>query len=272
MSAAAFRILPAGDRALVVEFGDAIDPRLAALVRRLAARLAAGRPAGLIETVPTYRSLMVHYDPLAADPAALRAAVVLAAEQVAAEPAPAGGDPQAARAAGGAAASPGSRVVEIPVRYGGEEGPDLPYVAERAGLGPLEVVRLHAAPTYLVYMLGFLPGFPYLGGLDPRLRTPRLATPRIRIPAGSVGIGGEQTGVYPVESPGGWAIIGRTHLTLFDPSRAEPCLLAPGDRVRFVPVTREGPAPPDRSAGGRGPRPPGATSSPGGPGGPMEEA
>jgi KipI family sensor histidine kinase inhibitor len=236
-----FRVLPAGDRALVVEFGDTIDPRLAALVRRLAARLAADRPAGLVETVPTYRSLMVHYDPLAADPAALHAAVVRAAEESAAGQA-AAGPPEAAAAhgTGGAAeGSPGARLVEIPVRYGGEAGPDLPDVAERTGLTPAEVIRLHAAPTYLVYMLGFLPGFPYLGGLDPRLATPRLATPRLRIPAGSVGIGGEQTGIYPVESPGGWAIIGRTHLTLFDPTRAEPCLLAPGDRVRFVPVSLE---------------------------------
>ncbi len=228
-----FRLLLAGDRALAVEFGDAIDPRLAAQVRRLAARLAAAPPPGLVETVPTYRSLMVHYDPLAADPAALLAAVSEVAAQVAAESV-------AAARGGDAAAAPwdGGRLVEIPVVYGGEAGPDLPYVAERTGLAPDEVIRLHTAPTYLVFMLGFLPGFPYLGGLDPRLTTPRLPTPRLRIPAGSVGIGGQQTGVYPLESPGGWAIIGRTSLTLFDPTRPDPCVLAPGDRVRFVAVGR----------------------------------
>lgn len=228
-----FRLLLAGDRALVVEFGDAIDPRLAAQVRRLAARLAAAPLPGLVETVPTYRSLMIHYDPLAADPAVLLAAVSEAAAQVVAESA------ASARTGDAAALWNGARLVEIPVVYGGDTGPDLPYVAERTGLAPEEVVRLHAAPTYLVYMLGFLPGFPYLGGLDPRLTTPRLPTPRLKIPAGSVGIGGQQTGIYPVESPGGWAIIGRTSLTLFDPTRPDPCLLAPGDRVRFVPVAAD---------------------------------
>lgn len=215
-------IKPAGDRALVVEFGDTIDPAVASQVARLAARVAALRPGGVVETVPTYRSLMVHIDPLAADPLALAATL----ERLAAE--------EARETPGGNGASPLGRLVEIPVVYGGEVGPDMAYVAEKTGLAPEEIIALHTAPTYVVYMIGFLPGFPYMGGLDPRLATPRLATPRLKIPAGSVGIGGQQTGVYSLESPGGWAVIGRTPLTLFDPMRDEPCLLLAGDRVRFV--------------------------------------
>lgn len=218
------RIKPAGDRALVVEFGDAIDPAISAMVTRLASRVAALRPAGLIETVPTYRSLMVHHDPAAGDPEALAATL----ERLAVEAARETRTPSNGTGEG--------RLVEIPVVYGGDAGPDMAYVCEKTGLSPEEVVRRHTAPSYVVYMIGFLPGFPYLGGLDPRLATPRLATPRLKIPAGSVGIGGQQTGIYTLESPGGWAIIGRTPLTMFDPTREEPCLLLAGDRVRFVAV------------------------------------
>jgi KipI family sensor histidine kinase inhibitor len=119
------------------------------------------------------------------------------------------------------------------VRYGGEEGPDLEEVARMCGLDPGEVIRRHTAPGYRVHFLGFLPGFPYVGGLDPALAVPRLPVPRLRVPAGSVGLAGLQTGVYPLDSPGGWRIIGRTPLALFDPGRAEPCLLVPGDDLRF---------------------------------------
>ena len=130
----------------------------------------------------------------------------------------------------------GGRVVELPVLYGGEYGPDIEKVAEHAGMAVDEMIGLHSGTGYLVYMLGFTPGFPYLGGLDDRLATPRVATPRLRIPAGSVGIAESQTGVYPLTSPGGWNIIGRTPLALFDPTREPPSLLAPGDVVRFVPL------------------------------------
>jgi 5-oxoprolinase (ATP-hydrolysing) subunit B len=126
--------------------------------------------------------------------------------------------------------------IEIPVRYGGIEGPDLPFVAEYAGIAEEDVIALHSAAEYVVYFLGFQPGFAYLGGLDPQIATPRRSSPRPRVPAGSVGIGGEQTGVYPIESPGGWQLIGRTDAMLFDPLRERPALLEPGDRVRFVPV------------------------------------
>ncbi len=129
-----------------------------------------------------------------------------------------------------------SRRIEVPVRYGGPDGPDLDEVARHAGLSPEEVIRLHSAGEYTVYFLGFLPGFAYLGGMDRRLATPRRQQPRLTVPAGSVGIGGEQTGIYPSASPGGWQLIGRTSLPLFDPARDPPSLLLPGDSVRFVNV------------------------------------
>ena len=133
------------------------------------------------------------------------------------------------------------RVVEIPVRYGGDDGPDLADVAAHTGLTPEEVVRRHSAGTYTVYFLGFQPGFAYLGGLDPALATPRRTEPRLAVPAGAVGIGGEQTGVYPAAAPGGWQLIGRTELPLFLPERDPPSLLAPGDTVRFVVASVDGP-------------------------------
>ncbi|AMG57937.1 5-oxoprolinase subunit PxpB [Pantoea vagans] len=130
---------------------------------------------------------------------------------------------------------PESRLVQIPVIYGGEHGPDLVVVAEHAALSPGQVVELHSSSDYVVFFVGFQPGFPYLGGLDPRLHIPRRAEPRVAVPAGSVGIGGSQTGVYPLASPGGWQLIGQTRTTLFDPLQQPPTLLRPGDRVRFVP-------------------------------------
>lgn len=130
---------------------------------------------------------------------------------------------------------PESRLVEIPVIYGGEHGPDLVVVAEHAALTPGQAVELHSSSDYVVFFVGFQPGFPYLGGLNPRLHIPRRAEPRVAVPAGSVGIGGSQTGVYPLASPGGWQLIGQTHTALFDPLQQPPTLLRPGDRVRFVP-------------------------------------
>jgi KipI family sensor histidine kinase inhibitor len=162
--------------------------------------------------------LLVHYDAAVLDypavEATVRAAASAAAELAAAPP----------------------RRVEIPVTYGGEAGPDLDFVARRAGLTPAQVVGLHTGREYRVYLMGFTPGFAYLGELDERIETPRLETPRLRVPAGSVGIAGRQTGIYPLESPGGWRLIGLTALTLFDPAAAAPFLLAPGDLVRFVAV------------------------------------
>ena len=133
------------------------------------------------------------------------------------------------------ALEPDSRAIDIPVIYGGEQGPDLTEVARLSGFTPKQVVELHASVDYVVWFLGFQPGFPYLGGLPASLAMPRRAEPRLKVPAGSVGIGGQQTGIYPLSTPGGWQLIGRTSLPLFSPNREEPILLRPGDTVRFVP-------------------------------------
>jgi KipI family sensor histidine kinase inhibitor len=212
------RILLAGDAALVVEFGDAIDPAINRQVHKL--RLAVERDAiaGVVDLVPTYRSLLVAYDPLALDLDVLRARLEHLAGQLDDTPGPA------------------PRVVDIPTSYGGEFGPDLAFVAAHHGLREEDVVQIHAGTEYLVYMMGFSPGFTYLGGMSERIATPRLKTPRTAIPAGSVGIAQQQTGIYPTESPGGWQLIGRTPVSLFDADRDPPVLVEAGDYIRFVPV------------------------------------
>jgi inhibitor of KinA len=212
----------AGEGGLVVELGEGIDPDVNARVHRLAREVRARLGDRIVEVVPTYRSLLVRHDPLRTGRRALEREVRAIAAELPAGP----------------AASAPRRTVEVPACYGGELGPDLEDVARHAGLEPRDVVALHASAAYLVFLLGFTPGFPYLGGMPPRLATPRLAAPRERVPAGSVGIGGVQTGIYPVESPGGWRIIARTPLRLFDPGASWPFLLAPGDVLRFVPVER----------------------------------
>jgi inhibitor of KinA len=213
------RFLLAGDAALVVEFGDAIDLEINRRVHALARALARRPLPGLGEAVPSYRSLLVHYDPLRLSYAQVESFVAEALQWR--EDAP----------------LPEPRLVEIPAVYGGEHGPDIGFVAEHNGLAVEEVIRLHSEATYSVYMLGFTPGFPYLGGLPDALATPRLETPRQRVPAGSVGIAGAQTGIYPLSTPGGWRLIGWTPVMLFDPARTPPALLQPGDRVRFAPVS-----------------------------------
>lgn len=213
-------IEPLGDAALLVRLGDIIDEATHRRVRAAYAALAAARLPGVGDIVPAYTTLTVHFDPACPESGALerRLAEVLGA---------ASGEK-----------SPASRLVRIPVCYGGEDGPDLAVVAAYAQLGADEVVRLHVAGEYVVHMIGFAPGFPYLAGLDPRLVCPRRESPRARVPAGSVGIGGSQTGVYPIEIAGGWQLIGRTSLVLFDADREPPILLAPGDRVQFVEAPR----------------------------------
>jgi KipI family sensor histidine kinase inhibitor len=212
-----------GDSAWLLRLGDAIDPATVRRVHALAARLRATAPTGVCDVVPAYASVAVFVSP---DAVAADIGLPPRIEHWLAE-ASADVDETDARAA---------RIVEIPVRYGGDEGCDLGAVARHCGLREDEVIARHAAAEYSVAMLGFAPGFPYLLGLDPALATPRHTQPRTRVAAGSVGIGGAQTGVYPRESPGGWQIIGRTPLTLFDAMRAEPSLLQPGDRLRFVPL------------------------------------
>ena len=219
----AVRMLVAGEQGLIVEFGNAIDPAVNARVHRLARALAARGLEGVIETVPTYRSLLVLFDPLILPRERLDSEVeALLAVPVVEEAPGAGGN-----------------TVELPVLYGGEFGPDLAFVARHNGLSTEEVIAIHSSSSYLVYMLGFTPGFPYFGGMSSRLATPRLSSPRGKVPTGSVGIAGSQTGVYPVESPGGWRLIGRTPLRLFDLEAGRTFLLAPGDVVRFRPMDEE---------------------------------
>lgn len=210
------RLTPLTGSALLFELGDVIDPILNRRAFALAAALRASGLPGLGESVPGYASLLLPYDPDQIDLSTLQD--WLYENYASIQPLPAAE----------------SRVVELSVHYGGADGPDLDFVAAHNKLTAAEVIDLHAAPFYPVYFMGFTPGFPYLGGLDPRIAAPRLPSPRTRVPAGSVAIAGAQTGVYPLETPGGWRIIGRTELLLFDPRRDPPFLLSPGDRVKFV--------------------------------------
>jgi 5-oxoprolinase (ATP-hydrolysing) subunit B len=207
------RIYPLGDTALVCE---APPPATLDCQRRVWAVADAARDwPHVLEVVPGMNNVTLVFDPLEADAEALAGQLL------------------AAWKAGGRHAAPG-REVEIPVQYGGEFGPDLQAVADHTGLSVRDVVQRHSAGEYVVFFLGFQPGFAYMGGLEPALHTPRRASPRLEVPAGTVGIGGEQTGVYPAVSPGGWQLIGRTETALFDPARRPPTLLQPGDRVRFT--------------------------------------
>ena len=217
------RVVPLGDRALVVEFGNTIDPVLSSRIAALAARMRASPPPGVQDIVPTYATLAIHYEP--AEVGSGDSPYEILAETV----------ETWLREQPEDVASTG-RSIEIPVCYGNGYGEDLDEVASRCGLPADEVIRTHSSGDYHVHMLGFVPGFAYLGGLDKRIATPRRATPRSRVPAGSVAIGGEQTGIFPLETPGGWHLIGRTPLRLFTPSAEPPCLLNAGDRVRFVPI------------------------------------
>ena len=217
------RLLAEGEGGLLVELGDAVDPDVNARVHALARAVVQRIGAPVLEVVPSYASLLVVFDPLRLSRERLETRVAALARKVE-----------------GIRAVPPRRVIEVPVCYGGELGPDLEDVARAVALSPAEVIARHSAPVYRVYLLGFTPGFPYLGGMDPRLACPRLSSPRVRVPAGSVAIAGAQTGVYSVESPGGWRLLGRTPLRLFDPDPGarRPFLLAPGDGLRFVPVDR----------------------------------
>ena len=205
---------------MVVEFGAEIAPDLNSLVHRTTAAIERAELDGVIELVPTYRSIMLHYDPSLTRPDTLQQAILALDVEDSSE-------------------SADQRIVEIPTLYGGEYGPDIGFVAENAGMSKSEVIEIHSGTDYLVYAMGFSPGFPYLGGLDPRLNTPRLTTPRTLIPGGSVGIAETQTGAYPVASPGGWQLIGRTPLRLFDPESDPPAVINAGDRVRFIPLEDE---------------------------------
>ncbi|WP_456367587.1 5-oxoprolinase subunit PxpB [Thermococcus sp.] len=209
------KIKALGDSALLISFGERIDEEINEKVHALARAIEKAGFEWLVEVVPAYSSLAVIYDPALVDFESVKRAIE-------------GIEIVSERFEG--------KLVEVPVVYGGEYGPDLEFVAKYNGLSVDDVIEIHSRPIYRVYFLGFLPGFAYLGGMDERIATPRLEKPRLKVPAGSVGIAGKQTGIYPLESPGGWRLIGRTPLRLFDPSKEPPTLLQPGDRVKFVPI------------------------------------
>ena len=210
------RIVAACDRAVLVTFADRMDAAAARAVRSLASSLERDRPDGLVDVHPAYASVLVSFDPLRLDPARLEEELARRVEEAAEAP------------------EPPPRTIVVPVRYGGRYGPDLGEVARETGLSEDEVVRRHADGLYEVVFLGFTPGFPYLAGLPPELATRRRGQPRRRVEAGSVAIAGVQAGIYPLASPGGWNVLGRTSLVLFDAGRSPQALFAPGDRVRFV--------------------------------------
>ncbi len=211
------KIVALGDSAILVRLGDEIDIKTNQHVHALANLLATSSISGIIETVPAYATLLVHYDPLILSFAQIKdhlRAKISQAEVTTSRP---------------------PRRVEVPVRYGGESGPDLESVASHCGLQVEDVIRIHSEKIYTVYMMGFTPGYPYMGKLDDALVMPRLDTPRTRVPAGTVAIAGSQTGIYSVESPGGWNLIGWTPLKLFDLESDSPFLFSPGDEVKFIP-------------------------------------
>jgi KipI family sensor histidine kinase inhibitor len=203
---------------MIVEIGERISPDVNRRVQELMLQLQKARLPGVREVAPGYRSLLVVFDPLTIAPSELKVRI----QDAAAQPASAG--------------LPRPKQITVPVFYGGEYGPDLEGVADYLGIAPEEVIRLHTATVYRVYMIGFTPGYPYMGELPPALAIPRRSTPRTRVPKGSVGIAQRQTCIYSVESPGGWQIIGWTPIELFDPSRQLPSLLEMGDRVKFEAV------------------------------------
>lgn len=224
------RIGPVGDTALRVELGGTMDAATHARVQSACAALAAAALPGVSELVPAYTTVVLHYDPVAlsdagAPPDDLDGWL---------------GERVAAVLAGAAKVMPPrGRTVEVPVCYDADFAPDLKRVAAAAGLTEAEVIRRHERGDYWVALVGFAPGFPYLAGLPPELATPRLARPRTQVPAGSIGIAGAQTGIYPLASPGGWNLIGRTPLRLFDPHANPPALLQAGERVKFRSISRE---------------------------------
>jgi KipI family sensor histidine kinase inhibitor len=213
-----FRIIPAGDAALLVEFADRMDAAINARVVHLWQAARRARLPGVRDVVPAYRSLAVYFDPLRTDVTALVAFL----------------ERSAADTVGAEVTTAAPR--RVPVCYGGDFGPDLDLVAAAAGLSVVDAIAAHCAPVYRVFMIGFSPGFAYMGTVDSRIAVPRRATPRVNVPAGSVAIAGKQTGIYPSDTPGGWMLVGRTPVRPFDPSRPNPFLFKAGDGVQFHPI------------------------------------
>lgn len=216
------KYLNAGESCVVIEFADEIDRSANDAVMNLKKHLIKQKNIPIIECLPTYRSLAVYFDPMA-----------VSVDDVISEA-------RAAPKPGGEEAGPAAHMeILIPVCYGGEYGPDIENVAKHAGIPVEEVIKRHSARVCHCYMIGFLPGFAYLGGMDETIATPRLANPRTVIKGGSVGIAGKQTGIYPIDSPGGWQLIGRTPLRLFTPEAQRPTLIEAGYEVKFIPITEE---------------------------------
>lgn len=212
------KFLPAGDSSVLIEFGNSISPAINAQVTSFARLLKGQELKGIIDMIPSFCALMVNYNTKYWTYDQL----VKVLEELLKNPT----DTNKSE----------PKIIEIPVYYGGEYGPDLELVAQNNGLTPEEVIQLHSGRDYLIYMIGFMPGFPYLGGLDEKIHTPRLKNPRLKITAGSVGIGGAQTGIYPTESPGGWNLIGKTDVQLYNPNNQQMILFEAGDYIRFIPI------------------------------------
>ncbi len=215
-----YEIRPAGECGAILILGKKIDERINDLVHAICSKIEEESPEWLEEVIPTYCTVHVYFDPRKASFSEVSKYLKEVPRRV---------EIKELR----------GRTVKIPVAYGGEFGPDIEFVAKRNGLSVEEVIEIHQKPLYRVYMLGFTPGFAYLGGMDKRIAAPRLEKPRLKVPAGSVGIAGEQTGVYPIESPGGWRLIGRTPVRMFCPEKDPPTRLLPGDKVRFYEISEE---------------------------------
>lgn len=215
------RILTAGDSSLLVEFGKEISPTINRKIAATVQLMKEQHIEGVVDMIPAFCSLLINYDPR-----------VISYEEIKERV-------QALLKVDAKTGEGTKKIFEIPVCYGGEYGPDIANIAANAGLTEEEVIKIHSSRDYLIYMLGFLPGFCYLGGLDERIHTPRLANPRIKINAGSVGIGGSQTGIYPLDSPGGWQLMGMTPVKTYDPEREVPILVEAGDYIRFVPIDEQ---------------------------------
>ena len=215
------KFLTAGDSAIVMEFGDTIEKEINARIAAVVESLKKKNIDGILDILSTYRSILINYDPVK----------ISYGEMV--------DTLKGLSKANSGEQSDEVRLIEIPTLYGGEYGPDIDFVAENAKLSKEEVIKIHSGTDYLVYMMGFMPGFTYLGGLDERIATPRLKSPRLKIEPGSVGIAANQTGMYPLESPGGWQLIGRTPLKLFDDTKEPPVFIQAGDYIRYVSIDQK---------------------------------
>ncbi len=215
------KFLTAGDSAIVMEFGDTIEKEINARIAAVVENLKNKKIDGILDILPTYRSILINYDPVKISYGEMMDIL------------------KGLSKSDSNKQSDEVRLIEIPTLYGGEYGPDIDFVAENAKMSKEEVIKIHSGTDYLVYMMGFIPGFTYLGGLDERIATPRLKSPRLKIDPGSVGIAGSQTGMYPLESPGGWQLIGRTPLKLFDDTKEPPVFIQAGNYIRYVPIDQK---------------------------------